>query len=158
MLYLYCDGAIEPKNPGGHAVGGWVLKDSDFNWLGEGARSYGTGPDVTNNIAEYGAVIAGLETLLANGYALRGHIRVRSDSQLIIRQLRNEYACKQQMLRTLRDKVFNLVEQFEGDIDFEWVPREENTDADSMSRALYVYVNKTLDHVLPEEIVRFKGQ
>lgn len=158
MLYLYCDGAIEPKNPGGHAVGGWVLKDENMEWLGEGARSYGNAPEVTNNIAEYGAVISGLEALSNAGDYVLETIIVRSDSQLIINQLKNVWSCKNEVLRQLRDRVFSLTEKFEGPVTFEWVRREENTDADRMSRALYHYENALLKGVTHEAIVRFKKQ
>lgn len=141
MLYLYCDGAIEPKNPGGHGVGGWVLKDETGRVLAKGCKSYGQRPDMTNNIAEYGAVIAGLDELVQAGKN-DSAVVVRSDSELVIKQLRNEYACRNLVLRKMRDKVHALLEHFEKDVTFEWVPREENTEADEMSR--YLYTNEAV--------------
>lgn len=135
MLFLYCDGAIEPKNPGGHAVGGWVLKRESIV-IGKGAGSYGNAPDVTNNVAEYGAVITGLEQLIGRGYATE-EVTIRSDSQLVIRQLTNQYVCRHDVLRKMRDRVFLLLEQFEREVIFEWIPREANTEADAASRLLY---------------------
>jgi ribonuclease HI len=141
MLYLYCDGAIEPKNPGGHAVGGWVLKAADDKTvLARGARSYGSAPDVTNNVAEYGAVHTGLQQVLKKYDQLRDQLDrlvVRSDSQLIIKQLQNEFACRNPVLRRMRDEIFILLEEFLNFVEFEWVPREANTDADAASRLLY---------------------
>lgn len=135
MLFLYCDGAIVPKNPGGHAVGGWVLKRESIV-IGKGARSYGHAPDVTNNVAEYGAVITGLEQLIGRGYVTE-KVTIRSDSQLVIRQLNNVYACRHDGLRKMRDHVWALLEHFEHEIPFEWIPREANTEADAASRLLY---------------------
>lgn len=136
MLYLYCDGAIEPKNPGGHAVGAWVLKNEAGQVLGKGSHSYGSEPDVTNNIAEYGAVKSGIEQLIARGL-VHAPITVRTDSELIVKQLNGVYACRNLVLREMRDAIYMMLEDFTDEVTFEWIPREENTEADTESRALY---------------------
>jgi hypothetical protein len=58
---------------------------------------------------------------------------VRSDSQLLIYQLKGIYAVKAPRITPLYEKVTALIKQFKR-IRFEWVPREENEEADELSR------------------------
>jgi len=77
---------------------------------------------VTNNVGEYLAIIAGLES------AIRMHrrvITVLSDSQLVVRQLNKEYKIKKPHLALLAQKVMRLAGQL-NDVKFEWICREKN--------------------------------
>src|SRR5579884_383569 len=78
-------------------------------------------PDTTNNEAEYAAIIAALE--LARHDRLTG-IRIRSDSQLCVRQINGQYQVKEERLRPLRDRAARLLKEVRGTID--WVPRGQN--------------------------------
>lgn len=133
---VYCDGAIEPCNPGGHAVGGWVIRASDGGLLIKGAVSLGEGPDKTNNIAEYAAVYGALWRLFEAGI-FQYPVRVHTDSQLVVKQLNGEWRCKSKELRWWRDRIWQACENFLESVYFVWIPREENTEADEMSRSLY---------------------
>jgi hypothetical protein len=99
-------------------------------------------PSPSNNVAEYTACIKALERLIELG--LTEDVLVRSDSQLLIYQLKGFYAVKAPRITPLYEKVTALIGQFKR-IRFEWVPREENEEADELSRrAYYDYVSKNL--------------
>lgn len=139
--FIYCDGAIKDGNPGGWGVGGWLIKDEGGTVLEKGARDCGRGPTITNNVAEYTAVLAGLEKLIEFGYWGKDvEIVVRTDSQLVVRQLNGDYGVYAPTLAALNADVEKLVldlRKIGTSVRFEWIPREQNTEADEMSRTLY---------------------
>ena len=91
----------------------------------------------TNNVAEYQALLIGLEALLKSG---RKRVRVQSDSQLLVRQLNGEYRVKDEKLRALFQRAINLLRQFES-YRIVHVPREQNKIADRLA-------NKAIDDAL----------
>jgi len=130
---IYCDGLCEPKNPGGIATYGWVI-----HYRGKLARTGNgfvcKGDGATNNVAEYSGLIAALQYLVDKNY--HAPITVLSDSQLMIRQLNGEYRVNSPRLLPLYQKAKELVSGFE-DVRFEWIPREQNTEADRQSWKAY---------------------
>ena len=85
----------------------------------------------TNNVAEYRALIAGLEAVAH----LRARvIHVRADSLLMIKQLRGEYRVKHENLRPLYAEARALLVEYEV-ADLQHVRREENTEADALVNA-----------------------
>ncbi len=134
---VYFDGLCEPVNPGGVAAYGFVIYRGGRR-IAEGRGIVGAGyrgDDVTNNVAEYAALARALEWLIENGYAGEDLV-VRGDSQLVIRQLQGAYAVRSARLAPLHRRVRELLSRFPR-ARFEWVPREENAEADSLSRAAY---------------------
>ncbi len=87
-------------------------------------------PDVTNNVAEYEALLEGLRSALELGIT---EISVRSDSELVVKQLLGEYRVKHPNMKKLYDKVNGLLERFSA-----WkithIPREQNKVADKLSK------------------------
>lgn len=128
------DGLCQPKNPGGIACYGWVAC-RDGERIGEGWGEAARGPAATNNLAEYRAVIAALEWLLAEGL-VGERVLVRSDSQLLIRQMQGQYAVRSERILPLYRRVRELAGRFRS-LRFEWVPRELNEEADFLSRRAY---------------------
>src|SRR5690349_16272557 len=89
---------------------------------------------VTNNIAEYRALIAGLEA------AAKREVRrlvVRMDSELVVRQMRGEYKVRNEGLKPLHAAARAAAARF-SDVRFEAVPRDDNGRADAL-------VNQALD-------------
>ena len=84
----------------------------------------------TNNEAEYGGLIAGLEAALDAGARTA---QVRGDSQLIIRQLEGRYQVKAANLRPYFERAKALLGRFD-EVRFVWVPREQNAEADAAAR------------------------
>lgn len=95
----------------------------------EVAALYGFLGHTTNNVAEYAALLALLEH--AATLAPR-RLRVRSDSQLLIRQMLGEYRVKDARLKVLYAEAKRLAARLNV-IEFEHVPREENRDADALA-------------------------
>ncbi len=77
--------------------------------------------DKTNNEAEYLALIEALS--LASKKA--GSIEIRSDSELIVKQIEGGYRVKDPELKPLWEKAQNLVVKL-GSVRLKWVPRDEN--------------------------------
>ncbi|ALU11416.1 ribonuclease H [Ignicoccus islandicus DSM 13165] len=131
---MYFDGLCEPKNPGGVATYGFVAKsDGRVICKGKGVVGAGfLGDDVTNNVAEYTALIRGLECLKEKGIK---KVKIRGDSQLVIRQLKGEYRVRSERMKPLYRKAMELLKDFEYQL--EWVPRELNKEADQLSREAF---------------------
>ncbi len=83
----------------------------------------------TNNEAEYHGLLLGLRQALAAGV---DDVLVHGDSQLVIRQLKGEYAVKAENLRPLFADAKAVLARFKV-VHLEWVPREENGAADALS-------------------------
>lgn len=123
MIIAYCDGACF-GNPGPMGIGVVITRNKEK--LLELSEYIGNG---TNNIAEYTAVVRALEEIEKLG---EKEVTIRSDSQLIIRQLNGEYKVKEPHLLELKKKVDMFRSKMK--IKFEHVPREENSNADELSK------------------------
>ena len=123
-MIVACDGASR-GNPGPAGAGAQIT-DPDGVVLAEVAEGLGT---ATNNVAEYTAVIRGLERALELGAA---SVLLRSDSQLLINQLTGTYRVKSPHLQPLHRRVRQLAAGFDS-IEFEHVRRERNTEADRLA-------------------------
>jgi ribonuclease HI len=129
---IWFDGACEPVNPGGHGTYGIVVEQGGE--IVHKERGYiGEDEGITNNVAEYEALVAALEHTRAE-YP-DAPVTVYGDSQLVIRQLTGEYAVRSPRLRPLWQDARRLANQL--DVEFEWVPREQNERADALSREAY---------------------
>ncbi len=126
---LYTDGASR-GNPGRAAIGAALYRvtDEGLHRVAEVSRDIGI---TTNNVAEYRAVIEGLEA------ATRFHpdvLVLRADSQLLIRQLEGAYRVKSPNLKPLYRQVRELIDRFP-EVRLEHVPRAENEVADALANA-----------------------
>jgi ribonuclease HI len=91
------------------------------------ARQVQFGNDMTNNQAEFRAVIAALEDLLerVGGQADARSLAVRGDSQLVIRGLTGEWRVKHPGLQPLHQRATDLLRRFRS-VDLAWHPRRES--------------------------------
>jgi ribonuclease HI len=129
IVEVRCDGGSR-GNPGPAAIGAVVL-DATVEppaLLTSISECIGT---ATNNVAEYRAVIAALRA--ARAYSPR-LLRLRADSQLVIRQLEGRYKVKNEGLRPLYEEARLLLAHFD-EVDLAHVRREENVDADALVNA-----------------------
>ncbi len=92
----------------------------------------------TNNVAEYQALCRGLEEARRLGAR---RVEIRSDSELLVQQLKGEWKTKDEKLKALRARARQLLLDF-SDWQVRHVPRSENTEADAI-------VNDVLDRYLP---------
>jgi broad specificity phosphatase PhoE/ribonuclease HI len=113
-------------NPG---PAGWgaVVRDADTGRvLRERAEPIGT---ATNNVAEYGGLIAGLREAADLGAT---EVEVRMDSKLVIEQMSGRWKIRHPGLRPLAARAAELAGRFER-VTWRWVPRERNRDADRLA-------------------------
>lgn len=126
---IYTDGGAR-GNPGPAAVGYVVLGKEYAEPIGA----------TTNNVAEYKAVISALKKakqLLTKKGAKEANIELRTDSELLTKQLNGKYKIKDPNLQSLFIEVWNLKQDFNSVL-FVHVPRAKNKAADRL-------VNKALD-------------
>jgi len=117
-------------NPGPAAYG-YVLEAEDGTVLDARGEKIGI---ATNNVAEYRALIAGLDAALERGVT---ELEVVSDSELVVKQMRGEYKVKNEALRELSQEAARLARQL-GKVTYTAVRREHNELADRL-------VNEALD-------------
>jgi ribonuclease HI len=140
-LLVYVDGASS-GNPGpcGAAC---VVKTPDGETVLDRARAFGP---ATNNVAEYQALLLGLETAAM----LRSrHLTIRSDSQLLVRQVAGQYKVKSPHLKPLHRQALAMLEPFET-VEIEHVGRGENKEADALARKA-LEKSREVDADLPAE-------
>ena len=117
-------------NPGPAAYG-YVLEAEDGTVLDARGETIGV---ATNNVAEYRALVAGLEKAVELGI---DELEVVSDSELLVKQMQGEYRVKNEALRELNDDA-NFLEKKLGRVRYTAVRREHNELADKL-------VNEALD-------------
>ena len=83
----------------------------------------------TNNVAEYRGLLAGLQAAAELGAT---SVIVRMDSKLVVEQLSGRWQVKHERLRPLAREAAALRKSF-ADVSFEWVPREQNRNADRLA-------------------------
>lgn len=125
MVYLiYIDGTCKGNpGPAAYAV---VVQDEVGTVIDMWGDYIGF---ATNNVAEYTALIKGLERALELGVR---EVIVCSDSQLLVRQLNGEYKVKSANLTPLYDKAKALERMFVS-VQYRHIPREQNARADSLA-------------------------
>ena len=126
---LWTDGGAR-GNPGPAAYG-YVLEDEDGALLAAHGEAIG---EATNNVAEYRALVAGLEKAAELDV---DELEVISDSELLVKQMRMEYKVKNVALRDLWEEASRLARQL-GAVRYTAVRREHNELADQL-------VNEALD-------------
>ncbi|MGC8937192.1 MAG: ribonuclease HI, partial [Candidatus Methanomethylicaceae archaeon] len=163
LITVYYDGLCEPRNPKGVATYGFVVYSGEAK-IGEGrglaAEPWSDG--ASNNVAEYTALIRALEWLIGHGYE-GCDLLVRGDSQLSIRQMQGRYSVSAPRIIPLYKRARELVSRFGiRRVVFEWVPREENEEADFLSELALKeywreYKSEKAAEIRPEEIVHVSG-
>lgn len=122
-VQIFTDGAAR-GNPGPAGIGIVIRNEKEV--LLEVSDYIGK---TTNNIAEYMALIRGLEEALDMG---QRHIEVFADSELLVKQIKGEYKVKNEGLAPLFYNVRSLIKKFK-QFSITHVPREENEHADVLS-------------------------
>jgi ribonuclease HI len=127
-LTIYTDGASR-NNPGEAGAGVCILRDGKpIEMI---ARYLGM---TTNNIAEYSAAIIGLEYAVKLG---AGKVKLRADSELLVKQVNGLYKVKNEGLKPLYARVKELIAKI-ACVEVEYIPRERNKEADALA-------NKAID-------------
>lgn len=150
---IHCDGAIEPVNPGGWGAFGYIISfpDNPEKKPIRGYGSLGKFPWMTNNIAEWEGLLNALIGLRETDI-VPSHICIFSDSQLIINQVSLKWRCRGERNVALRDECRKILYNFACTWEANWIPREENYQADALSRQVYETIpefNKPIDKLNP---------
>jgi ribonuclease HI len=117
-------------NPGPAAIAA-VVQDADGGVLEERGEKIGR---ATNNVAEYRALLLGIERAAAHGAS---ELELVGDSELIVRQVEGRYKVKDATMKELHGKVKKALRPF-ASWSIRHVRREQNSDADRL-------VNQALD-------------
>lgn len=88
----------------------------------------------TNNVAEYQALLSGLEMALRRGVS---RLTVFLDSELVVRQVTGRYKVKDERLKVMHAEAVQLLRRF-AEVELRHVPRARNAEADAL-------VNRALD-------------
>jgi len=140
LIEVYFDGLCQPINPGGISCYAFIVKsDGRIIYCDYGIAGEPFSDDSTNNVAEYTALAKALQWLLAHNYGTK-KIEIKSDSQLVVNQLKGDYRVKARRIMPLYKEVLFLRSKFQ-DIQIKWIPRDKNREADKLTNKAY---NKTL--------------
>ena len=131
-IIIHTDGGSR-GNPGPSGIGAVIDGKGYFEFIGQ----------ATNNEAEYQAVIFALKkakALFGKKTAKETELELRSDSELLIKQLNGQYKISEPRIQQLFLQAWNLKIDF-GKVNFILIPREQNKEADKL-------VNQALDRLL----------
>ncbi|HET7475800.1 MAG TPA: bifunctional RNase H/acid phosphatase [Dermatophilaceae bacterium] len=131
-LVVEADGGSR-GNPGRAGCGAVVRDAATGEVLAQRAESIGF---ATNNVAEYGGLVAGLQA--AADIDPGADVEVRMDSKLVVEQMSGRWQIKHEDMRRLarqaREVVRHIVDAG-GSVRYEWVPRSANAAADALANA-----------------------
>ncbi len=116
-------GARGNPGPAGYGV---RIEDRDGTLVAELRGALGT---ATNNVAEYHGLIAALTWMAEHGHS---DVEIRSDSELLVKQMRGEYKIKNEGLKPLAARARLLVMEV-GRVDLRHVRRDANKEADRLA-------------------------
>lgn len=128
LLTIYTDGGSR-GNPGLAGYGCYFVFED-----GSTGTEWGWFDHLTNNAAEYQALLAALRFAVVQNAE---HTLIKSDSQLMVRQMQGRYKCSSPDLQPLWLEATKLARQLRK-VTFEHIPREQNKQADRLA-------NKAMD-------------
>ena len=124
LLEIHTDGASR-GNPG-EAAYAFTIQGQGMTTIEEA----GLLGNLTNNKAEYKALIKALERALSLG--THHSLMIYSDSELMVKQMSGEYRVKNAELIDLYSDAKDIVNQFQGAVRFHHIPREKNKRTDEL--------------------------
>jgi probable phosphoglycerate mutase len=116
-------------NPGPAGYGALVRDAETGRVLAERAASVGR---ATNNVAEYGGLVAGLQAAL--DLDPTAEVEVRMDSKLVVEQMSGRWQIKHPDMRQLAMQAQQIARQL-GRVRYTWVPRAQNGAADALANS-----------------------
>ncbi len=147
VYIVYFDGLCEPCNPGGVATSGYVIYQ-DGLCVKCDAQIIGEGEEMTNNEAEYFGLMHAArwisehvptDVAAPDSGAKAAHkcekIVIRGDSQLVINTMNGIWKVKSKTLQRFVPLIWDLLDGY--DVTFEWIPRDENVEADLQAAEAY---------------------
>ncbi len=129
-IQCHFDGSCKPRNPG-PVLGYGATVDIDGKRTWSFADSFRFKQNQSCNVAEYIA-LRELLIYLAERRFFESPILVKGDSKLVIEQMAGRYKIRAGMYRETAWECLKLKKKFKN-ITFKWIPREHNSEADSLS-------------------------
>ena len=123
-ITIYTDGGAR-GNPG-PAGCGVVIKDENKKTIKEFYKYLGL---ATNNIAEYSALVYGLQEAVMLG---AGEVKLNMDSELVVRQINGEYRVKDAGIKELFAKAIHALGEFKS-FEVKHIDRSKNKEADKLA-------------------------
>ncbi len=124
MITAYIDGGARGNpGPAGYGV---RIESADGSLIDELHGGLGV---ATNNVAEYNGLLAALRYAIEHGHR---DVRIKADSELLVKQMRGEYQVKHPGLQPLHQEARALAARL-GRVTFEHIRRELNKEADRLS-------------------------
>jgi ribonuclease HI len=130
-LFRGVPGKTDPASNAGFMCYGWLIT-REGEMLAQGHGAFARGRYANSNIAEYLALIEGLDALLALG--IRDEtIQVCGDAKSVIDQMRGEAVVSAPSIKPLYLRARQLSDRL-SQVQWIWLPRRDNRDADTLSR------------------------
>lgn len=133
MIEAWFDGAVEPWNPGGHGGFGVVVKRDGLT-IHTDAVYIGRWPSLSNNCAEYAGCIAVLRYFIREGIT---RAVVYGDADLIVKQVTGQWKVKSGAYIPYFHEAYSLKQRLP-EVAITWIPREQNGEADELSKTAVV--------------------
>lgn len=134
ILTMYTDGASQ-GNPGPAGIG-IVIYDKEDRQVGKLSAYIGRG---TNNFAEYTAIIRALK--IAQYFKVR-EVKIRTDSELVVRQINGEYQVRNENIKLLYNQVMEILNKLPK-VKIEHVTRNLNDKADYLAKKGATSIKRT---------------
>lgn len=131
-IEIFVDGLCMPTNPNGYACWAYEAVNEAGKPVGRDYGCVGNGAGMSNNIAEYHALLNALERAKREGWT---GCRIKSDSQLVVNQVNGDWRCNTPHLFELCSRAARLAAELKAQIT--WIPREQNERADHLSNVAY---------------------
>jgi ribonuclease HI len=129
LIEGWFDGCCEPRNPGGHAAWGAMLRLDGTTVFADGGYC-GYGPKMSNNVAEYSAAA----TVMAEAEKYEGVIILRGDSKLVVMQLQRKWKINGGLYYPFYLQAKEVYARIKDRTKLEWIPREKNDECDYLSK------------------------
>jgi ribonuclease HI len=145
LIEVFTDGLAEPTNPGIGTYGFAIYRDGKRLDTGHGFA----GDPVSNNYAEYEGLVMALKRVKRSRGDGEEEITVYSDSKLLVNQMNGDWKFKK---GGYVEKLLEARELAHGfsNLKFKWIPREQNSEADELSRIAYAEATNRKRRVGPE--------
>jgi ribonuclease HI len=133
MIKTYIDGLTEPINPNGICTYAFIVYN-DGKKIYEECNVIGKGIGFSNNVAEYTALVNALKYLYL--HFKDEDITIYTDSQLVANQISGRWQAHEGLYLNKFDEALKLSQMF-NKLKVIWIPREQNQEADALSRQAY---------------------
>ena len=134
LLRVYFDGSCGPKNPGGVAAYGFLIRSEADQIIHESSGRIGSGPEFTNNVAEFEGLYQAM--LWLHHHYPQAEVDFYGDSTLVVSLMCGEAQAKKGKYLPYYEKTIELARPYltRGQWSVHWIQRDFNSEADELSQ------------------------